>query len=108
MSHWRRELPDGFLEISYESLVASPAAVARQVSDYCGFEWDDRSLGIIAPGYTVTTASASQVRDPIHSRSVGRWKAYGPYLQPLRERLGRAGIISDDDRADGVSLEEGA
>jgi tetratricopeptide (TPR) repeat protein len=94
MAHWRRTLPGEFLEVSYESLVASPAATARRVSEYCGLGWDETSLEAVAPGYVVTTASASQARHPIHGRSVERWKCYEPQLQPLRERLRAAGITS--------------
>jgi hypothetical protein len=35
----------------------------------------------------VKTASAFQVRQPMHSQSVGLWKRYGDALQPLLDDL---------------------
>lgn len=40
----------------------------------------------------VSTASAVQVREPAHTRSVGRWKRYGGQLQPMVEILAAEGI----------------
>ena len=36
---------------------------------------------------TVTTISHWQVRQPLYSRSVGRWRHYEPFLQPLLDAL---------------------
>jgi hypothetical protein len=38
----------------------------------------------------VRTASVSQVRQPIHQRSVARWKHYQQALGPLFDRPGEA------------------
>jgi hypothetical protein len=34
------------------------------------------------------------VREPIHARSLGRWKRYGSALEGLRTRLESAGIAT--------------
>jgi hypothetical protein len=36
----------------------------------------------------VMTASATQVREPVHRRSVARWRRFERHLAPLREALG--------------------
>ena len=42
-----------------------------------------------------TTLSASQVRQPMYTSSVGRWKKYERELQPLIWVLQDAGILLD-------------
>jgi hypothetical protein len=45
----------------------------------------------------VRTASMFEVRTPIYSRSVGRWRNYETMLQPLLQSLERHGVAVDDD-----------
>jgi hypothetical protein len=40
----------------------------------------------------VQTASQLQVREPIHTRAVGRWRKYESRLQPLIEALQQSGV----------------
>jgi hypothetical protein len=40
----------------------------------------------------VATASAVQVREPIYTRAVERWRHYEKHLAPLRELLEQSGI----------------
>jgi hypothetical protein len=40
----------------------------------------------------VATASAVQVREPLHRGAMQRWKRFEPQLQPLRELLEQGGI----------------
>jgi tetratricopeptide (TPR) repeat protein len=89
MEHWRRVLPQGvMLEVQYEELVANFEAQARRIVAYCGLEWNDRCLEFHRTERPVRTASASQVRQPLYRSSVGRWRAYEPWLGPLLEALG--------------------
>jgi hypothetical protein len=44
----------------------------------------------------VTTASAVQVRQPAHTRSIGRWRRYEKQLQPMREALLKADVPLGD------------
>jgi hypothetical protein len=44
-------------------------------------------LDITANSAPVSTASSSQVRSPIHDRSIGAWKRYAVQLEPLRTLL---------------------
>ena len=45
--------------------------------------WDDRCLEFHRTARPVATASSAQVRRPIYSSSVGRWRHYEPYLADL-------------------------
>ena len=89
MDHWRSVLPPGaMLELQYEAVVADLETEARRIVAYCGLDWDPRCLDFHRTQRPVRTASVSQVRQPIYRSSVGRWRAYRPYLQPLLDALG--------------------
>ena len=87
MAHWHRRFPGQILDVRYEDLVANPEAEARRVLDYCGLPWRDDVVDVTGHAGAVTTASAVQVRSPIHRRSVGGWRAYETQMAPLRAIL---------------------
>jgi len=88
MAHWRRVLPEGrMLDVRYEDVVADLEGAARRIIDYCGLPWDDRCLSFHATARPVRTASATQVRQPIYTSAVGRWKVYEEFLGPLLKEL---------------------
>jgi len=88
MQHWRETLPGVMFEMRYEDTVADVEGQARAVIDFLGLEWTDSCLKFYETERPVKTASASQVRKPIYSTSVNRWKKYEKYLAPLLEELG--------------------
>ena len=92
-SDWRATRPVDLLEIRYEDLVADLEAHARRMIRFLNLEWDTACLHFDKTRRAVGTASLVQVREPIHSHSIGRWKNYESHLQPLlsaRQRLGVA------------------
>lgn len=89
MEHWRSVLPAGaFLDVQYEEVVADVEGSARRILDFCGLEWDERVLDFHRHQRPIKTASASQVRKPIYSSSVARWRNYEKFLGPLLDALG--------------------
>nr|WP_256366579.1 sulfotransferase [Methylocapsa sp. S129] len=89
MAHWRAVLPQGvMLEVQYEEVVADLEGQARRIVAHCGLEWDARCLDFHKTARPVRTSSATQVRQPIYNSSVGRWRAYEPFLGPLLAELG--------------------
>lgn len=90
MAHWRRVLPTGtMLEVQYEAVVADLEGQARRILDFCGLAWDPACLEFYKTERPVRTASAIQVRQPIYSSSIGRWRPYAHHLTPLFAALGR-------------------
>jgi len=84
MAHWRAVLPPGrMLEVDYESVTASPDPEIRRIIDYVGLEWDDACLRPEDNTRIVRTPSRWQVRQPINTKSVNRWRRYSPWLGPL-------------------------
>ena len=89
MSHWREALPPGrMLEAPYEAVVGDVEDWARRLIDHVGLPWDDACLRFFESRHEVRTASAAQVRRPIYSASVGRWRPYAHHLAPLLAALG--------------------
>lgn len=96
MAHWRAVLPDGImLEIDYEDTVVDVAGQVRRLIDFVGLQWDDACIDYYKTERRVFTASREQVRNPIYSSSVGRWKRYGDGVTPLVEALGACGCGPD-------------
>jgi len=88
MQHWSETLPGVMYEIKYEDTVADVEASARGLIAHLGLEWTDSCLKFYETERPVKTASASQVRKPIYTTSVNRWRKYEKYLTPLLEELG--------------------
>ena len=88
--HWRMTLPPGVLmEINYEDIVADQSAASRRLIDFVGLPWDDEVLRFHQSAAPSATASAVQVRRPVYSSSVGKWRNHAERLAPLRARLAR-------------------
>lgn len=93
MAHWRRLFPGRFLDISYEETVGDLEPNARRLIDFLGLDWQDRCLSFHEREGAVATASAVQVREKPHTRSVGRWRRYERQLEPMRRTLADAGVV---------------
>jgi tetratricopeptide (TPR) repeat protein len=92
MDHWQATMPGVVHSLSYEALVADPAAATRGLLKFCGLDWEDTVSRFHLNPTASTTASAAQVRRPIYDTAVGLWRHYERELAPLREALAAAGI----------------
>jgi hypothetical protein len=81
-------LPVDLFEVNYEETVTDLEGVARRLVDWCGLEWQPSCLAFHKTSRPVRTASVAQVRQPVHTRSVARWKNYEPDLGQLFHSLG--------------------
>lgn len=89
MDHWRTVLPaDAFLDMEYETLVSDFEPQARRLADWCRLPWEDACLAFHETKRSVRTASVTQVRQPVYTSSVLKWKAYEDHLGPMLETLG--------------------
>jgi tetratricopeptide (TPR) repeat protein len=87
---WKRELKLPILEVVYEDLVADPEVHARRLIDFLGLDWEPACLDFQATSRTVTTPSSWQVRQPLYSSSIGRWRRYETHLGPMLAALAEA------------------
>lgn len=92
---WLSVLPVPVLEVEYEALVNNLEQESRRLIDFVGLPWDPACLSFHENRRSVMTASVWQVRQPIYSSSVGRWKRYRNHLAPLLEGL--QGAVPDGD-----------
>ena len=92
MDHWHSVIPGKILDVAYEDLTEDLEGQARRVLDYCGLEWQDEILEFHKNKEASTTASASQVRQPVYRSSVAKWKRYREQLQPIENILRESGI----------------
>ena len=83
MQAWRERFGERFHEVDYESLVSKPEETVRSVLQYIGLSWNDACLEYFDHDPGTTTASAHQVREAPHQRSVGHWQNFREQLRPL-------------------------
>jgi tetratricopeptide (TPR) repeat protein len=95
VKHWESVLSKNFLVVEYEALTRDFEREARSLLEFCGLSWNPDVLSFHASKAPVATASAVQVRDPIHTRGVQRWRHYEDQLRPLITLFENHGIIND-------------
>ena len=88
IAHWREVLPLRWHEVSYEALVGDLEGESQRLVAFLGLPWEPGCLEFHRTERAVTTMGYWQVRQPIYSRSVGRWRRYRDRLDPLFEALG--------------------
>ncbi|MBB4287298.1 tetratricopeptide repeat-containing sulfotransferase family protein [Roseospira goensis] len=93
MAHWRAVLPLEMLTVDYETLVHDLEGEGRRLIGFLGLPWDDAVLRFHETDRAVYTASKWQVRQPVFTASVGRWRRYADQLAPLRAVLEPAGLL---------------
>ena len=87
MQHWHDVLPGRILDISYADTISDPEYWSRKLISHIGLEWDEACLSPHTLQRTVQTPSQWQVRQPIYTSSVQRWKNYEEFLEPLKQAL---------------------
>ena len=87
MEHWNNTLDIKILRIQYEDLVRNPDSTIHKLIEFCGLDWNENCLSFHKNKRTVNTPSYNQVRRPIYTSSIERWKHYDKYLEPLRMAL---------------------
>jgi tetratricopeptide (TPR) repeat protein len=87
MQHWLDLFPAKIHVQPYEDLVTNSEVSIRKLLDFCDLPFHEGCLEFHKTRRNVTTASASQVRESLNSRSINRWKGYGRHLEELKSAL---------------------
>ena len=87
MQHWMH-LGIPMYTIHYEDIVNAQEDATRQLLEYCELSWNDNCLKFHETERKIVTPSYDDVRQPIYSSSVSRWKKYEPYIGRLKMILG--------------------
>jgi tetratricopeptide (TPR) repeat protein len=83
MDHWKAVLPTAIDEVAYEETVDNLESVARRLVAACGLAWEPACLNYHKTRRPVRTASVTQVRQPVYTKSVARWRNYSKPLADL-------------------------
>ncbi len=87
MQHWNAVLPIPIYTVDYEVLVANPESETQKLVASTGLAWDDRCLSFNQNERAVRTPSKWQVRQPMYSSSIDRWKRFENHLQDVLSKL---------------------
>lgn len=89
MRHWKSILPGRtILTVRYEDIIADLEGQARRILECLDLPWSKNCLRFYETSRAIKTASALQVRKPLYSSSIGRWRHYERNLLPLITALG--------------------
>ena len=89
MAFWHAWDPS-LIAVDYEGLVADPRETTLTVLERLDLDWEDGQDRFYEAPRAVKTASALQVRQPIYTTAVERWRRYEQHLGPLIDALGDA------------------
>jgi tetratricopeptide (TPR) repeat protein len=93
MVSWEKVYAERIHRVDYKDLVNSSDGVLAKVIRFLGTEWDDAVTQTSDKERLVRTASVWQARQPVHTRSVGRW---GQYYDQAPEFFTRLSAIDSD------------
>jgi tetratricopeptide (TPR) repeat protein len=82
MAHWQRRYPAAVREVRYEDLVGDPASCIDALAAWLQLP-DAGAPAMPEHGRAINTASLWQARQPVHTRSVQRWRTYAALLPEL-------------------------
>ena len=88
MAHWREFCPGRILEVRYEAIVADTETRGAPPRRFLRPRLGSALSGVYENQRRISTASATQVRQPIYQSSRGRAEAYREHLKPLIAALG--------------------
>lgn len=83
METWEPIIGPQMLTIDYEELVGNFSTLAKKVVDFVGLEWNDACLYPERNTRAVTTASVDQVRSPVNSASLHKWRRHQASFEAL-------------------------
>ncbi len=86
---WQRHLKLDIIDVVYEDLVADLEPHVRRIIDFLGLPWEDACLDFHQTERHVNTPSSWQVRQPVYSSSVGRWRRFEKHLGPMLAELAK-------------------
>ncbi|MEQ9695149.1 sulfotransferase [Shimia sp. SDUM112013] len=87
MQHWTTLYPDRILTLDYSDVVADVAGCSRRIAEFANLDWVPEMAAPEKNTAIVRSASLSQVRQKVHSKSVGGWRRLEKALAPFCEGL---------------------
>lgn len=84
---WQKQNPGAIRIVPYAALVQTPDETIKHLLEFIGLPPADGLTDITSNRSAVTTASSSQVREPLNTRALGAWRRYASELAPLQALL---------------------
>jgi len=88
MKHWHEVMPGKVLDVHYEETVGDLEGQVRRILDHCGLPFEESCVRFHETERAVKTASSEQVRQPIYTGALGKWRRYEKHLGIWQEQLG--------------------
>lgn len=92
MQQWLASMGKAVYTLNYEKLVTEPEQEGHKLFTYCNLTWRQAYAQTHQNQAPSSTASAAQVRQPIHQGSVDKWRRYEAHLHPLQQQLQALGV----------------
>jgi tetratricopeptide (TPR) repeat protein len=99
MAHWRKVLPNPILTVALHDWVRDFDGTLARVLCHLDLPPDAACERFYESERDVRTVSRAQVRQPVHGRGLGRWRAHAAHLTPLIAELEAAGLLAAWDPA---------
>jgi hypothetical protein len=74
--------------VHYEVTVIDLEHQVKQVLDFCNLPFEEECLRFYENERAVKTASSEQVRQPIYTGGLGKWRRYEQHLDLWKDQLG--------------------
>lgn len=87
-----------FTVVHYERIVTDIETEARRMLDFCDLPFEAQCLNFHENAAPVATASSAQVREPLYTGALARWKRYEAGLAPVLDILEAAGCLTPGER----------
>jgi tetratricopeptide (TPR) repeat protein len=88
IKHWHEVLPGKVLDVHYEETVTDLEGQVRRILEHCELPFEESCVRFHETERAVKTASSEQVRQPIYTGAMGKWRRYEKHLGLWVEQLG--------------------
>ncbi len=88
---FERAYPGIFCRLTYEDLVLSPEMESRRLFKFLNLDWTPDVLDIASNAAPAASASAVQVKEPLQTSHMGKWRRFAPHLAEAAKVFQRAG-----------------
>jgi tetratricopeptide (TPR) repeat protein len=88
IKHWHEVLPGKVLDVHYEETVTDLEGQVRRILEHCNLPFEESCIRFHETERAVKTASSEQVRQPIYTGAMGKWRKYEKHLGLWVDQLG--------------------
>jgi len=98
MEFWHTKFPNQIYVCDYDLLTLNQETETHSLLRYCKLNWESRVMKFEKNTTAVKTASVAQVREGLYQTSIGGWKNYKEFLDPLYLTLKSSGALKKWDK----------